>query len=202
MLFRIDFNEKERKIRQLHQQKYSLTMGIVHTGTYILGLDLDSWINESSRIERTCATSVYTCCASWRRVESVAKTWSTFTDQAFVRLWNACQVWHSSLSKNLSDDLERVQKRALRVAYGPAGYMWLCIPASRCVRTREIIAEEIGVVQQTFMWTWKAQITDYTMHLIIKAGLCIRICEPLDCCQCQELCGPGVLAKVLAVVRR
>ena len=39
----------------------------------------------------------------------------------------ACQVWHSSLSYNLSHDLERIQKRALQIIYPDKDYEDLLI---------------------------------------------------------------------------
>jgi len=39
----------------------------------------------------------------------------------------ACPVWHTSLTQKLSHNIERVQKRALTIIYGPQDYDILCI---------------------------------------------------------------------------
>ena len=56
----------------------------------------------------------------------------------------ACQVWHSALTVNLTKDLERVQKRALRTVYGLGDY---CQHLARSGLAATPVRQAIGAVQ-------------------------------------------------------
>ena len=91
----------------------------------ILGITVNNkltWTDHIKNITKKAAKRLYLLCLLKRAGLSSVELQNIYTAMIRSVLEYGCEIWHPGLTKELGDELEHIQKRALRIAYPHLSY--------------------------------------------------------------------------------
>ena len=103
------------------------------TNANLLGLNISNdlkWKNHVDQITKKAAKKLYLL-KQLKRANANAKDLVRFYCSCIRSIWEySCQVFHCNLPKYLSHDIERIQKRAMRMVFPDLSYNEACLKAN------------------------------------------------------------------------
>ena len=146
------------------------------TAAKLLGVIISgdlSWSEHMDFITSTGSQRIYFVCLLRRAGASGDDILCLYKASVRAGLEYACVVWHTSLSTEQSDQIDRLQKRALRIIYPNASYN-----EALTLLGLEMLHARRKRIEQTSLMRCSLQSTNFT--------ICCR--SPVMCVTTSELC--------------